>query len=126
LFITDKLSWHQTQLRDRTSLKPCESWGGGAVDQLFYGDNLNVLRASIKDEIVDLIYLDPPFNSNANYNVLFKSPTGADSPAQIEAFEDTWNWGPQAEALLIRSLNPATPTLLICFGLCDQLSVKTT
>jgi site-specific DNA-methyltransferase (adenine-specific) len=96
LFITDKLSWHQTALRDRTSLKPCES-GGGAVDQLFHGDNLNVLRASIKDETVDLIYLDPPFNSNANYNVLFKSPTGADSPAQIEAFEDTWHWGPEAE-----------------------------
>ena len=46
------------------------------MNQLFYGNNLDVLRASIKDETVDLIYLDPPFNSNANYNVLFKSPIG--------------------------------------------------
>jgi hypothetical protein len=67
------------------------------VNQLFYGNNLDVLRASIKDESVDLIYLDPPFNSNANYNVLFKSPTGVDSSAQIEAFEDTWHWGSEAE-----------------------------
>ena len=67
------------------------------MNQLFYGNNLDVLRASIKDESVDLIYLDPPFNSNANYNVLFKSPAGADSAAQIEAFEDTWHWGQEAE-----------------------------
>jgi DNA modification methylase len=64
---------------------------------LYYGNNLAVLRESIADESVDLIYLDPPFNSNATYNVLFKSPTGAESPAQIEAFEDTWHWGHEAE-----------------------------
>jgi site-specific DNA-methyltransferase (adenine-specific) len=64
---------------------------------LFYGDNLAVLRESIATESVDLIYLDPPFNSNATYNVLFKSPAGVDSPAQIEAFEDTWHWGREAE-----------------------------
>ena len=56
---------------------------------LYYGDNLDVLRESIASESVDLIYLDPPFNSNANYNVLFRSPTGLGSQAQIEAFEDT-------------------------------------
>lgn len=67
------------------------------TNALYYGDNLDVLPASIADESVDLIYLDPPFNSNASYNVLFKSPTGVDSPAQIEAFEDTWHWGPEAE-----------------------------
>ncbi len=61
-------------------------------NHLYYGDNLVVLRDSIKDESVDLVYLDPPFNSQATYNVLFKSPTGAQSPAQIEAFEDTWHW----------------------------------
>jgi site-specific DNA-methyltransferase (adenine-specific) len=67
------------------------------MNHLYYGDNLAVLRASIADETVDLIYLDPPFNSNATYNVLFKSPTGQQSEAQIEAFEDTWHWNIHAE-----------------------------
>ena len=65
-------------------------------NRLYYGDNLHVLRNSIADESVDLIYLDPPFNSNASYNVLFKSPAGARSPAQIEAFDDTWHWNESA------------------------------
>lgn len=64
---------------------------------LYYGDNLGVLRESIADESVDLIYLDPPFNSNASYNVLFKAPGGEQSAAQIEAFEDTWHWNDTAE-----------------------------
>lgn len=64
---------------------------------LFYGDNLRILRQYIEDESVDLIYLDPPFNSNASYNVLFKSPTGEQSAAQIEAFDDTWHWNIKAE-----------------------------
>ncbi len=59
---------------------------------LYYGDNLLTLRESIASESVDLIYLDPPFNSNASYNVLFKAPSGERSRAQIEAFEDTWYW----------------------------------
>ena len=67
-------------------------------NHLYYGDNLDVLRNEIGDETVDLIYLDPPFNSNASYNVLFKGPTGRDSAAQIEAFDDTWHWGEAAEA----------------------------
>ena len=67
-------------------------------DALFYGDNLDVLRNHIEDASVDLIYLDPPFNSNANYNVLFKSPDGKQSQSQIEAFEDTWHWTDAAEA----------------------------
>ncbi len=62
------------------------------TNALYYGDNLAVLRKSIGDETVDLIYLDPPFNSNASYNVLFKAPSGKQSEAQIEAFEDTWHW----------------------------------
>ena len=67
------------------------------VNGLYFGDNLEVLRESIKDESVDLVYLDPPFNSKRDYNLLFKSPEGADSHAQITAFEDSWHWGDQAE-----------------------------
>jgi adenine specific DNA methylase Mod len=59
---------------------------------LYYGDNLPILREHVADESVDLIYLDPPFNSQRNYNLLFKSPKGGTSAAQIEAFEDTWHW----------------------------------
>lgn len=66
---------------------------------LYYGDNLPALRDNIATESVDLIYLDPPFNSNANYNVLFKSSGGVRSQAQIEAFEDTWHWGIEAEGV---------------------------
>jgi len=66
-------------------------------NHLFYGDNLEILRDYIPNESVDLVYLDPPFNSNANYNVLFRAPTGAQSEAQIEAFEDTWHWNDSAE-----------------------------
>jgi DNA modification methylase len=64
---------------------------------LFYGDNLDILREHVEDESVDLVYLDPPFNSNANYNLLFKAPDGHQSQAQIEAFDDTWHWNPSAE-----------------------------
>jgi len=66
-------------------------------NKLFYGDNLTVLRDSIPDESVDLIYLDPHFNSSASYNVLFKAPSGEQSQAQIEAFDDTWHWNESAE-----------------------------
>lgn len=65
--------------------------------RLYYGDNLDVLREHIASESVDLIYLDPPFNSNANYNILFKSPAGKAADSQIEAFEDTWHWNDKAE-----------------------------
>ena len=65
--------------------------------QLFYGDNLQVIREHLKDESVDLIYLDPPFNSKRDYNLLFKTPKGHQSEAQITAFEDSWHWGDQAE-----------------------------
>jgi site-specific DNA-methyltransferase (adenine-specific) len=64
---------------------------------LFYGDNLQILREYIADESVDLIYLDPPFNSNRTYNVLFKQESGVESEAQIAAFEDTWHWNRAAE-----------------------------
>lgn len=67
-------------------------------NQLFYGDNLRVLRDAIQDESVDLVYLDPPFNSAANYNVLFREASGEQSAAQIMAFEDTWHWTHESEA----------------------------
>jgi DNA modification methylase len=66
-------------------------------NSLYFGDNLDVLRESIKIESVDLIYLDPPFNSDRNYNILFSSPKGQSSEAQITAFRDSWHWGEQSE-----------------------------
>src|SRR5438552_2699426 len=91
---------------------------------LFYGDNLDILREYFIDECVDLIYLDPPFNSSRNYNVLFKDEQGLDSEAQIVAFEDTWHWtvatehayfklithGPDNVALIIESLRKSIGT----------------
>src|SRR5579863_8364291 len=74
---------------------------------LYYGDNLDVLRESIASGSVDLVYLDPPFNSQANYNVLFKGPSGKGADAQIEAFEDTWHWGEGAERAYIEVLASA-------------------
>lgn len=64
---------------------------------LFYGDNLPILREYVPTESVDLIYLDPPFNSNRSYNVLFKDEGGKQSESQLTAFDDTWHWGEQAE-----------------------------
>jgi len=65
---------------------------------LYYGDNLDILRRYIPDAAVDLIYLDPPFNSNRAYSVIFKDESGRGSDAQIEAFDDTWHWGPRVES----------------------------
>src|SRR5579859_3237846 len=74
--------------------KPSKPTASG--NRLFFGDNLTVLRDQIKDESADLIYLDPPFNSSASYNVLFKASGGQASEAQAEAFRDTWGWGESA------------------------------
>ena len=71
------------------------------TNTLYYGDNLDVMREHLRDDSVDLIYLDPPFNSNASYNILFKSPAGAGADASIEAFDDTWAWGPTASSALM-------------------------
>ena len=62
------------------------------MNHLYYGDNLDILRRYVADECVDLIYLDPPFNSNRTYNVLFQEQDGSRSASQIKAFEDTWQW----------------------------------
>jgi hypothetical protein len=70
---------------------------------LYYGDNLEILRRYIKDESVDLVYLDPPFKSDQDYNILFAEPRpglgwGSQAAAQIKAFEDTWHWDKIASA----------------------------
>lgn len=67
------------------------------IKKLYYGDNLDILKDNIEDEIIDLIYLDPPFNSQVNYNVIFNTPKGEKSEAQITAFEDTWTWNIESE-----------------------------
>ena len=79
---------------------------------LFYGDNLQVLRDHVPGESVDLVYLDPPFNSNASYNVLFRERTGEESPAQIRAFTDTWEWTQETERTFEIDIiqNPAVPS----------------
>lgn len=64
---------------------------------LYYGDNLDVLRRHVRDESVDLVYLDPPFKSNADYNVLFEEH-GEKAASQVKAFEDTWEWNTEAAA----------------------------
>ena len=78
---------------------------------LYYGDNLDILREHVPDESVDLVYLDPPFNSNASYNVLFREQSGEESPAQIRAFTDTWEWTQESQRTYENEiiLNPSTP-----------------
>ncbi len=82
------------------------------TNTLYYGDNLDILRQHVPDESVDLVYLDPPFNSNANYNVLFKEQSGEESPAQIRAFTDTWEWTQEAVRTYEEEIitNPAVPS----------------
>jgi site-specific DNA-methyltransferase (adenine-specific) len=80
---------------------------------LYYGDNVDILSSPkyIPDESVDLIYLDPPFNSARDYNVLFRDESGRDSDAQIVAFKDTWHWSPAAEETFVTLVTDATPEL---------------
>lgn len=80
-----------------------------AENALYYGDNLDILRQHIPTESVDLVYLDPPFNSNRSYNVLFRSRSGEESQAQVEAFDDTWTWSQQAESLYTELIHGAAP-----------------
>jgi site-specific DNA-methyltransferase (adenine-specific) len=79
---------------------------------LYYGDNLHILREHIKDESVDLIYLDPPFNSKSDYNILYKELSGEPSRAQITAFEDTWHWGEDAAITFQEIINIAPPNVV--------------
>jgi len=77
------------------------------TNRLYYEDNLEVLRnyEHFPSETVDLIYLDPPFNSARDYNVLFRDESGLDSDAQMEAFGDTWHWTQQSETLYAELLH---------------------
>ena len=67
------------------------------TNTLFYGDNLTILREYVDDESVDLIYLDPPFNSERTYSVFFKDDQGREPESQVRAFKDTWQWGETSE-----------------------------
>lgn len=95
---------------------------------LYYGDNLDILTRYVKDETVDLVYLDPPFNSNANYNVLFKERDGSEAAGQIQAFEDTWTWN-SADEKVFAGLVTAGGKVADCLkafrtflGPCDMLA----
>ncbi len=83
---------------------------------LFYGDNLPILREHVPDESVDLIYLDPPFNSNRSYNVLFKDESGQEAEAQITAFEDTWHWNAATERTYHEIVQNAPPRVAQMIG----------
>ncbi|GAK53350.1 DNA methylase N-4/N-6 domain protein [Candidatus Moduliflexus flocculans] len=83
---------------------------------LYYGDNLKILREYLADDSVDLIYLDPPFNSNRNYNVLFKDESGADSAAQLMAFDDTWHWDNAAADTYHELIATAAPHIVGMIG----------
>ena len=78
-------------------------------NHLYYGDNLDVLRRYIADESVDLVYLDPPFNSNATYNVLF-AEHGEKAASQIKAFEDTWTWDDEAARTYFETVQAGGPS----------------
>ncbi len=82
------------------------------TNRLYYGDNLDILQNHIVDESVDLIYIDPPFNSNRAYNVIFDEADGASSQAQIQAFEDTWQWGEATEQAYHELVVTAPPRLV--------------
>ncbi|MFQ5888226.1 MAG: DNA methyltransferase, partial [Candidatus Hydrothermarchaeales archaeon] len=89
-----------------------ERWYTMGENVLYYGDNLHILKQYIGDESIDLIYLDPPFNSNQSYNVLFKEEDGTASAAQIQAFTDTWHWNEASEEALSDIIENAPPRVV--------------
>jgi len=70
------------------------------ANALYYGDNLHHLRENVESRSIDLVYLDPPFNSATEYNIIFERPDGSPSDAQAGAFKDSWGWGVEAEKAL--------------------------
>ena len=96
-------------------------------NKLYFGDNLDILRNHVTNASVDLIYLDPPFNSNANYNVLFQEKSGQQSAAQITAFEDTWHWSLESESAYQRRCDQCPrQAVQTCYRPCAPSSAKTT
>jgi adenine specific DNA methylase Mod len=98
------------------------------VNKLLYGDNLEILRERIASDSIDLIYLDPPFNSNRSYNVLFGHREGSDSRAQIEAFDDTWTWSQETERVYFDLINGGAPgraadAILAMHGLLEESDI---
>lgn len=97
-------------------------------NRLYYGDNLEILREHVVNETVDLVYLDPPFNSNQDYNVLFAERDGTQAAAQIQAFEDTWRWDEAASRAyeeVVESGGPVADALRafrMCVGESDMLA----
>ncbi len=90
-------AWLQVRILLGPLISPFSDMPPITTNTLFYGDNLDILREYLDAESVDLIYLDPPFNSNRSYSVLFREESGEESQAQITAFEDTWHWNATAE-----------------------------
>jgi len=101
---------------------------GSSKNLLYYGDNLDILRRYVKDETVDLVYLDPPFNSNTNYNVLFAEKDGSKAASQIQAFSDTWTWSQESEVVFAEIVMAGGRTadslqaFRIFLGECDMLA----
>jgi DNA modification methylase len=90
------------------------------MNKLLFGDNLHWL-GKIDDSVVDLIYLDPPFNSQATYNILYRSPSGEESQAQHLAFVDSWRWGPATDLALAKVMNSASPAAGIIASLNNHM-----
>jgi len=95
---------------------------------LYYGDNLEIMRRHLPDETIDLVYADPPFKSNQNYNVLFQEMDGSRAASQILAFEDTWTWDSEDEAVFFDlvtaggRLADALQAFRQLIGPCDMLA----
>ncbi len=102
-------------------------------NKLYFGDNLEIMRDDIPDESIDLIYLDPPFNSKATYNILYQEKNGSDSAAQIMAFEDTWHWNYESERAYkelvtqcpIKKLSDLIQALRLFLGTNDMMAYLT-
>jgi site-specific DNA-methyltransferase (adenine-specific) len=91
------------------------------TNKLYYGDNRVILREQIGDGSVDMIYVDPPFNSRSDYNVLFQEQDGTASAAKVQAFTDTWHWNPAAEEAYLEVLSRGSPRLAAALGAMREL-----